>query len=231
MRRCAAVLAALALAGCRAQTASNQMWRHYERAGAVQVAVLTGDLASARASAYWIAEHPAHGVPGEPPAYVDSMRLAARGVTGAPDVADAAMASGRMGAVCGACHVAARQGPQYQALGPPPTGSATNVAQQMTLHQWALGKMWDGLTGPSDAAWTRGVTSLAGAPGYQQHIARGGVALTVADSLAGRLRSLGVLAQAAPPAERARLFGELLGTCAACHTQYNARLPLPVLSN
>lgn len=230
MKRWAAVLVLIA-AGCRAQSATTPMWRHYERAGAVQVAILSGDLGNARSSATWIARHPAHGVPGEPPAYADSMRLAARAVAGTPDLADAAMATSRMAATCGSCHVATSRGPRYTAGTAPAAGGPDDVAQRMTLHQWALGKMWDGLTGPSDAAWNQGAAALTGAPWYSQHIMRRSVPAAIADSLAFRVQSLSLAAAAAAADARARVFGELLGTCAGCHERYRVRLPQPARIN
>lgn len=230
MRRCAAVLVILA-AGCRAQSVDTQMWRHYERAGAVQAAMLEGDLGSARATARWIAEHPAHGVPGEPVAWTDSMRLAARAVTNAPDLAEAAQATSRMAATCGSCHVAARRGPTYAATSDPPRASGTDIGQQMTLHQWALGKMWDGLTGPSNESWARGASALAEAPGYQRHIARGGVAPVAADSLAGRLTALSLAAGSAAGPDRARVFGQMLQACTGCHERFRVRVPRQTQTN
>jgi cytochrome c553 len=225
MRRLALVLVLL-LTACARQPGRSRMWAHYQRVGAVQSAVVAGDLHIAQAAAYWVARNrltenlPEHAGP-----YVESMRTAARAVANAPSLDEAAIATARMGAACGACHTALQRGPHFAAGPNAPPPSDTSVADQMTLHLWVLARMWDGLTGPSDGSWTHGALALNATPRYQSHITRAVRERAIGDSLARRLYVLGQQAVMAGPGDRVVIYGELLGTCARCHQHYRVRLP------
>ncbi len=225
MRRLA-VLLVLPLVACAPRTSRSRMWAHYQRVGAIQFAVIAGDLNVAQAGAYWVArnqplaELPEHAAP-----YMEAMRSAARAVANAPDLAEAAVATARMGGACGSCHVALQRGPRFTAGPNAPPPSDTSVPDQMALHLWVLSRMWDGITGPSDASWTHGAMALNATPHYQARLARNGRDRTVGDSLARRLYVLGQQAVMAGAGDRVVIYGELLRTCADCHQHYRVRLP------
>jgi cytochrome c553 len=228
MRQVALLLAVPLVAACARQPASRNMWTFHHRAGTIQHALLSGDLQAARAGGAWIAQHPTDH-PGGSPAHAAAMIAAARDLSTSPDIPDAARTLGHLGTACAGCHAAVGRGPQFAAVAAPPSAGAADVGQQMTRHIWALGKLWDGLTGPAEMVWLRGAGSLTDEAVYAQHIRRNGTPGPAADSLARRLVSLALAAGAAAPAERGHAYGRILGACADCHQQHRVQLPaLPI---
>lgn len=225
MRRLTLLLALPLLSCARHQPERSQMWAHYQRVGAIQSAVIAGDLNIAQAAAYWVAHNQPADLPELAAPYADAMRSAARATAGASDLDEAALATARMGDACGSCHQVLRQGPRFTVTSTAPPPSDTSVAQQMTLHLWALSKMWDGLTGPSAESWMQGALGLNAVPHYQAHITRRFADDRLADSLAHRLYALGQQSAMANPTDRVVVYGELIGTCAACHRALGVRLP------
>ena len=216
----------LLLTACARQPARSRMWAHYQRVGAIQSAVVAGDLHIARSAAYWVARNrPTDNLPANAGPYGESMRAAARVVADAPSLDEAAMATARMGGTCGECHTALQRGPHFTAAPNAPPPSDTSLPDQMTLHLWVLSRMWDGLTGPSDASWQHGAMALNATPHYQARVARNGRDRTVADSLARRVYVLGQQAVMAGRGDRVVIYGQLLGTCADCPQHYRVRLP------
>ena len=99
----------------------------------------------------------------------------------------------------------------------PPAWS--DMESHMQRHQWAIDRLWEGLIGPSDAAWSRGIRMLAEAPLHGTE-ATWDEPAAAGDELARRVHELGREAATAllPPA-RAAVYGEVLGVCADCHTR------------
>lgn len=84
------------------------------------------------------------------------------------------------------------------------------MVAQMHRHAWATEQLWLGLTAPSRVAWVAGAQVVA-SQGADRN-----------DDLAvalGPLRELGLRAVTARRNERPALYGEILGTCATCHTR------------
>jgi hypothetical protein len=83
--------------------------------------------------------------------------------------------------------------------------------------------MWEGLIGPSDAAWNSGAQLLAESSGYVNQM--GAVSVTRArdvENLAGQLRALGQRGRAVTSQnDRAAVYGEVLATCNGCHQLAN----------
>lgn len=224
--RPAALLAAVVLAsGCRSSAVGSRMWNHYQHVSAVRNAVVRVDLPAAQAAARWVASHQdSTGLPAAALPYTDSIALAARLVRDAPDLYTAAAATARMGAACGSCHLAAGQGPHFVATASPLPAADTSLTERMALNWWAVNRMWDGLTGPSDASWSRGAIALVDVPHYQGLIQRSRGIRPVADYYAGRIRALAVRAPLTPPEERAEVYGEILSSCSGCHRAYRVRV-------
>ena len=204
-----AALAMAALLACGApESSADHMEQHFEQVDAVMTAVIAGDLAAVKQPAGWLASHePAEGLPGDWEPFVTDMQAAARLAEGATDVATAAVATGEMALLCGACHAAVGQGTAFAFLTQP---EETGVTGHMKRHAWALDQLWQGLIGPSDESWQRGAQGLDESP------IQGGSVET--RTLGLRVHELGAqAAEAADPAARAVLYGELLSTCAGCH--------------
>ena len=86
----------------------------------------------------------------------------------------------------------------------------------MARHKWAADRLWDGLVIPDEAEWDDGVEALDATPltledlpaDLQPEVAR----------LAARVHELaGAASTAETIEEKSRIYGELLGMCAACH--------------
>lgn len=205
-------LAALSLAtlfACdKPETTTDHMQRHFDEAAAVKMAVIAGDLEASKESAEWLANHDAmQALPGEWEPYLAGLQDAARKVTQAVAIDEAAAATGEMGLSCGACHLALDQGAQFAFMSP---SEGEGVTGHMLRHDWASDRMWDGLVGPSDAEWTKGAQGLGESP------LLGGSA--EAQAFARRVHEIGEQALEAPdPAARAVIYGQLIAACAGCH--------------
>ncbi|HEY5922237.1 MAG TPA: hypothetical protein VIV11_11225, partial [Kofleriaceae bacterium] len=86
----------------------------------------------------------------------------------------------------------------------------------MARHRWAADRMWEGMVGNADEPWRDGIEVLAQTP----------LQFTAIDADRSRLaKRLQLLADQARQrrsidtvAERAQVYGEILVTCAACHS-------------
>lgn len=191
------------------------MQLHYTLATEARVEVIRGDLDKARAKAAELAaiEPPEMPEPWVP--RLEALRVAAAGVAAAGDLLAAGGALGTLGATCGDCHAAVGGGPsrmvsvaleQPEAPGP-----------HMRQHLWAADRMWLGLVGPSDELWTTSATALADLELHElADLPDGPEAFTRMEMDVHLLAGRAALAKSA--AERAVLYGEFLGRCAACHT-------------
>ncbi len=209
---CAAAATSLvALSACAPETIQHHMQEHFAKVSAVKTAVIAGDFESAREPAEWLAEHDAYeALPGDWEPHVAALQEAAQRVAGASDLATAAVATADMGKACGTCHQALNEGAQFTVVSVPTEDSG--VVAHMLRHEWAAQRLWEGLIGPSDEAWTRGAETLDELPLRPQ-----GAAPEVTE-WANTVHAVGEAAmQAADLDTRAQLYGELLGSCAQCH--------------
>ena len=70
-----------------------------------------------------------------------------------------------MARVCGDCHRAKAAGPQFAASqADRERTTSDSLGERMQRHMWAVNRMWEGLTAPSDDAWNAGAQVLANAP-------------------------------------------------------------------
>ncbi len=210
VRVLAALTFVVAFIACgQTETTVDHMEKHFDEVEAVKTAIIAGDIEAARQPAQWLATHePPADLPGDWEPFVTQMQAAATDASEAGDVSAAAAAIGQMALSCAACHSALGQGTQF-AFMPQPDGAG--VTGHMARHSWALDRMWRGLIGPSVDSWMEGVGGLAESP------LQGGTDDT--RTLGLRVHELGAQgAEAADPAARAAIYGELLTTCAGCHT-------------
>ena len=199
-------------------TVEKRMGDHFSKATEMKAAIVSGKLAEAKAAAAWLGKtewSPQMSEDWRVP--LQKLRAIATRTSIAPDLPTAAMGLGEIGAACAECH-RALGGPQVSDSRPP--GPASGAQPRMTRHGWAVERMWLGLTTPSDPAWLAGTEALADAP--LEPKALGQKADAELKPLANRIRALGERAHAAPPMERATIYGQLLSTCASCHTQSGA---------
>jgi len=91
------------------------------------------------------------------------------------------------------------------------------IGPRMHRHQRAVARMWDGLVVPSDAAWKVGARVLADAPMEPER------SVETMATLAASVHQLAVKAHTLTTGEeRSLLYGELITTCATCHSQSTA---------
>ena len=185
------------------------------RAVAVREAVIAGELADTRPPARGLAEQ-ALPVPDAWRPHVAAMQAAAREVQDAADLEVAAAATGRLARQCGACH--ATVGARHDLSFPPAPPVAPGARPSMQLHQWAAERLYQGLIANNDAAWQAGADALLAAP---LHIDELTADVELPEELHGLAREVHTRAteakSTADPDTRARIYGDLLATCAACH--------------
>jgi hypothetical protein len=219
--------AAVVLAACAGQPAQapsaqapmgDRMWFHFGETSVIQTAVLEGDLNRVAEPARLLAQNASSsGLPPGSDTYVEALRGYARSAAEASDLSAAALATGQLGATCGSCHQGLGQGPRFDSEGWP-AASSTYVGGHMIRHMWAADRLWEGLVGPSDEAWTAGATSLAGEPLRVEELGLPAQGVDEAKKLAGLLHDLGGTAESiTDPSERGRTYGRVLATCASCH--------------
>lgn len=221
-RRFVTLGAAVVLAACAGRSVEapmeDRMWFHFGETAVIQTAVLDGDLYRVREPARLLAQHAnASDLPEGSDAYVQALRDRARSAQEATDLSAAALATGQIGATCGSCHAGLGQGPRFDTQGWP-AASSTYVGGHMIRHSWAADRLWEGLVGPSDAAWNAGATALAGEPLRVEELGLPSDRVSEAKKLAARLHDLGTEAGSVTgPSDRASEYGRLLVTCASCH--------------
>lgn len=219
-RLCAAcamsAVGAVLVASAQETTVLEHMHDHYDAVVKIQNAVIGGVLEDTREPARWLMEHetPA-GLPAHWEEYVHAMRTAARDTLEAQDVASAASATSRLGLACGSCHVTNNVAVEFESVERP--SDSEQARAHMQRHQWAADRMWEGLIGPSNFAWSRGANLLFESPMHPEALG----AEAGDDALLGMARRIHQLAANATavsdPEEKADIYAEFLANCAACH--------------
>jgi len=194
------------------------MQEHFVALSTARDAVIAGDLDAARERLVWLAEHEATPeLPETWVGYVGSMRNAAKRANAGTNATEVGRGIARVAAECGACHTEMKQGPSFEAEPVAVEGDTTK--DHMQRHAAASELMWQGLISGDDVAWVTGATALTHQdPLKDLHHPKGTDAPESATALAGRVHALGSEGLAKlEPLERAKLYGDLIGTCAACH--------------
>jgi cytochrome c553 len=195
---------------------TGTMHGHFAALSEVQDAIAGGDLelAQTRASQLTVrlanADHPEGWEPD-----LGRLRRAAWAAHRARDLATAADAIARAAGACGTCH--ARLGAQTRAASAAPdVARPSELSELMFRHLWANNELWNGLVGPSDTAWNDGAAAFAEAGLFPAGEVETSAEM---DALVGRLTELGGLAtRASGQDERAAAYGQILATCAGCHS-------------
>lgn len=197
-----------------AATLRSHMREHFAAITALQSAITHGQLDQAKVSARWIVEHD-EGTPAEWEAQIAAMRAAASEVIAATNLTEAASLAGTLGRTCADCHEAHHVTVAFSWTEPPQ--DAPDLASQMRLHAWGAVRLWEGLVGPSDELWHQGASTLAATHLDSAPNARGDRHRDI-PVYAERVRDVAAYANTQHTSEaRARVYGELLATCAGCH--------------
>ena len=203
---------------------SEEMAHHFDAATRARDALVRGDLTAAQAAMSEVAvPDSAPDVPALHAPYAESMRRAAATVSEARDLDAATAAFGNAAVACGACHLGVGAEVAMSDVAPP---AGDELAAQMRRHLWALDRMWEGLVVPDAARFSAGAAGLAEVP-LGPLVGRAGTVDEHLRALWDRAHDLGADASlTTDDATRARVYGELLRTCADCHRRSGVGGPL-----
>lgn len=188
------------------------MHQSFDLARAIEKLVVRGNLEDARAFARAIAEAPDEPGLGPWAKQAALVRERAGELANAASVEDACRREARLAEACAGCHLDAGVAPEPRPPRPPPDQPTLDA--RMARHRWATGRMWEGLVGGEVDAWREGLDVLAVTPLPAAQAARGDLARRL-QQLAGDARQR---ARTDTLADRARAYGEMLVTCAGCHS-------------
>ena len=193
------------------------MYAHYDRTKEVHDALVRGNLEGARGGAHWLATHQdANRLPDGSVEYSAQLRTQATQVMEASDLPDAAMAAAQMAGACGDCHRQYDVEPRFLMGAPPPGGSGAK--EEMALHVWASERMWNGLVGPDDFAWTSGASALKTGWLSPQSVVKDPKTGEQVRQLIQQVYEVGTRAETtSDPHDRAGIYGEFLTACIDCH--------------
>ncbi len=199
-----------------------RMGDHAAVADAARAALIRGELAPAQAAGTTLARSIAEApLPAALAAHQSAAGAAAQALAGAPDLEQAALAFGALGAACGGCHRASGRSPT---LPPVDLSAGTTLAARMQLHDRAAAAVWAGLVLDDPDRLRAASRALQDAP-----LLPGAGAADTAP-LPPEVRSLEIqvhdaaaaAARAADPAARGRACGKMLAACASCHHRLSA---------
>ena len=197
---------------------AEHMHYHHDAMIDIQQAIIAGSLDDARDPARWLLEHdqPA-GLPAAGNDFVVAMREAAEIVRNAEDLETAAEAASQMGLACGNCHLASDVVVEFEEVGQP--SDQIKDRPHMQRHQWAADRMWEGLIGPSEQAWSRGANLLFESPIKPDVLASHGGGEEVV-GMSRRIHQLaGNATVVSDPAERVEIYAEFIANCGSCHVE------------
>jgi hypothetical protein len=199
----------------RDMTLRFHMLSSFDTARAIERLLLRGNLDDARYFAGGLASEPDVPGLGQWAKQIELVRERAAAIATAPAIEEACRRMARLVEACAGCHADAGAQAEFR----PPHGAPPDlqtVAARMARHRWAADRIREGMLGDADDAWRAGFEVLAAAPiSWPQP--RAGL-----DELARRLQQLASQAlhvAHSDRAARARLYGETLIACAACHAQ------------
>ncbi len=196
------------------------MHEHLSRITTIKSFIIMGDLGGVREPAIWLADHEEMaGLPENFEPYIGLMRQYAREVNNARNLQSAAISVSHMAKTCSNCHLGNEVKIEFGYDQLPAEWS--DAVAHMQRHQWAADRLWEGLIGPSDKAWKRGIDMLVDVPLHPDDVtgeSSADVDKELIDQLARRIHVLaGQGANIRTPNERAELYGEMLRLCAECH--------------
>jgi len=191
---------------------ATDMHEYLGRITTIKSLIIMGNLDGVREPAIWMADHDvADGLPADFEQYVGLMRQYARGVNNATDLISAALAVSGMAKTCSSCHLANEVEIEFGYDQVPAEWSDT--VSHMQRHQWAMDRLWEGLIGPSDTAWNRGMDMLVDVPLHADDVMSGdsaGADTAELERMASRVHALTRRGTTATtPTARADVYGEL----------------------
>jgi cytochrome c556 len=187
------------------------MHQNFDLMRAIDRLLLRGKLEEAVKLAEGIATAPDEPAHGPWAAQTVVVRDRAAALARATTVPDAIALAAKVGAACADCHQELGVSPELARHGAAPPDHAT-VEARMLRHRWAADRLWEGLITGEDDPWRAGLDVLAATP-----LAFPAERAALAKQLQ-RQADQARRAKSTSSDERAQAYGELLATCAGCHT-------------
>lgn len=196
------------------------MHENFDLLRAIERLLIVGKLDEAKRFAAAIAEAPDSPAHGPWAAHVVAVRDKAAALARASTLDQAVRLEAALAGACGGCHVDTGVAPDFRVF-PAPPDKATLEAR-MLRHRWAADRMWEGIIGGADEPWRAGLDVLAAKPlDWGTASADRAVHAKKLQRLADQARK-----QKSPTvATRTAAYGEILATCASCHTGQPAASP------
>jgi len=198
---------------------SHHMQATFWKAVEARNAVIAGNLEAAKLAGLALEKHDYEGtLPESWKHWTKQMQKEAGNLAIAGSLAEAAQTVGALSLTCGDCHAQKQQGPDRGREEPMPwRDPPETVHGRMARHEVGVDQLWSGLIIPSEDAWRAGIVTLTRAPLNRPQ--QEGEAID--PELGKRIEEVRALAKrartATSHAERAQIYGELLGTCGSCH--------------
>jgi len=190
------------------------MHENFDLVRAIEKLLVRGNLDEAQRLAASIAKAPDE--PGMKPWATQAIRVRERAsaIATAPSIDEALRAEARLADACASCHADAGVVAEFRSPPAVPADRPT-VEARMARHLWAADRMWEGIIGDADDSWRAGLDVLAATPLPWSTVDADRASLgKQLQKLADDARKTG---RTADRTERARAYGEILVTCAACH--------------
>lgn len=200
------------------------MHENFDLLRAIERLLIRGQLDEAKRFAAAIAQAPDEAGLGSWTAHAIVVRERAATLARAKTVGEGCRLVANLAAACAGCHVDAAVLPQLRVYPAAPADRPT-IEARMARHRWAADRMWEGIVVGADEPWRAGLDVLAAAPLDWKEIspkrARFGRELERQAEQARRRKPNDSLT------DRATAYGEILATCAGCHTT-KTTAPRPV---
>lgn len=190
------------------------MHENFDLVRAIEKLLVRGKLEEGQRLAAAIARAPDE--PGMQPwaPQAAKVRDRANAIANAPSIDEALRAEARLADACASCHADAGATPEFRSAPTLPPDKGT-VEARMARHLWAADRLWEGIVGDAEDPWRAGLDVLAATPLPWSKVDADRAPLgKQLQSLADDARKM---SRVTDRAERARAYGEILVTCAACH--------------
>lgn len=196
------------------------MHENFDLLRAIERLLIVGKLDEAKRFAAAISEAPHTPAHGPWATHVITVRDRAAALARATTVEQACRLEAKLAGACAACHVEAGVASDFRTF-PVPPDKAT-VEARMLRHRWAADRLWEGIVGGADEPWRAGLDVLAakpldwGPPSSDRAIHARKLQTLALDARKQKIASV---------ENRTTAYGEMLVTCASCHT---GKKPAPV---
>ncbi len=195
------------------------MHENFDLLRAIERLLIRGQLDEAKRFAAAIAQAPDEAGLGSWTALAIVVRERAATLARAKTVGEGCRLVANLAAACAGCHVDAAVSPELRVYPPAPADRPT-IEARMARHRWAADRMWEGIVIGAAEPWRAGLDVLAAAPLDWNEIS------PKRAPFGRELERQAQRARRRKPndsfTDRATAYGEILATCAGCHTTSTA---------